>query len=163
MKNKILCVLSIVLLSVLIECKQDEYHYPEHSIFVVNHLETKEITVIVPYRSYPDDIKYDSLILSSETAKPVYYVYPLQSVQILSCDYQIYWHCDTLSIYFIDKETLQKKTWDIIVQDTLWHKKYELSLSDIDILKDTIPYPPSAAMKNMKMYPPHEEIIKETE
>lgn len=163
MKTKILCVLSIVLLSGLVECKQEEYHYPEHSIFVVNHLETKDIAAVVPYCSYPDDIKYDSLILTIETAKPVYYVYPHQSVQILSCDYQIYWHCDTLSIYFLEKETLRKNIWGVIARDTLWQQKYELSLSDLYRLKDTIPYPPSAAMKDMKMYPPYEEIIKETE
>lgn len=159
MNTKILYYLSILLLLVLIQCKQDEYHYPEHNIFVVNHLDTKDIAVVVPYRSFPDNLKYDSLILSLETAKPIYYVYPHQSVKILSCEYQIYWHSDTLSIYFIDKKSLQTNSWEFITRDTLWQKKYELSLSDINILKDTIPYPPTPSMQNMKMYPSYEKII----
>lgn len=39
--------------------------------------------------------------------------------------------------------------------------RYSLSGHDILNLNYTIPYPPSAAMKDMKMYPPYEEVIKQ--
>ena len=38
--------------------------------------------------------------------------------------------------------------------------RYDLSGNDIKQLDYTIPYPPSPVMKDMKMYPPYEEVIK---
>ena len=40
---------------------------------------------------------------------------------------------------------------------------YLLSGVDVELLSDTIPYPPSPEMKDMRMYPPYEEIIKQEE
>ena len=65
---------------------------------------------------------------------------------------------DTLICYYV-KNPLSyylnndKKQLDIFC-------KYELSVSDLKEINYIIPYPPSPAMKYMKMYPPYEEIIR---
>ena len=152
----------VILLILESGCSKEEYHYPVHNIYVSNHLENTNIVAVMPYCSFPDDVIYDSLILSLESLKPVYFINPHQTSLILSCEYQIYWHCDTLLITFVNRDTVHNYMWEIITRDTLWLSKYELSLSDISLLNDTIPYPPTPVMQKMKMYPPYEEINNKT-
>jgi hypothetical protein len=68
---------------------------------------------------------------------------------------------DTLSVYIFHADTLQKYTWEQIREDYKILKRYDLGINDIILLKNeygfpVIPYPPTEAMKNMKMYPPYE-------
>ena len=68
---------------------------------------------------------------------------------------------DTVSIYIFDKEILDSFLWEIIQQDYNILQRYDLSLEDFYTLynKSKIPvitYPPTEAMKDMKMYPPYE-------
>ena len=60
---------------------------------------------------------------------------------------------DTLSIYFIDRDTLKNFEWDIIRRDYMISKRYDLSLQDLERLNYTISYPPSVEMEGIKMYP----------
>ena len=68
---------------------------------------------------------------------------------------------DTLSIFILDMNNH-----NIITMDSMWKEmnygkrfllRYDLSLTDLQILNFTIPYPPSKTMKGMKMYPAYEE------
>jgi hypothetical protein len=68
---------------------------------------------------------------------------------------------DTVSIYIFSQDTVNIYEWEIIQQDYKILQRYDLSLEDINNLKNendipVITYPPSEAMKNMKMYPPYE-------
>jgi hypothetical protein len=68
---------------------------------------------------------------------------------------------DTLSIYFFSQDTLNKYSWEEIQRDYKILQRYDLSTEDIHKLKDKydvpeIPYPPTAIMKDMKMYPPYQ-------
>ncbi|MDR3244939.1 MAG: hypothetical protein LBT50_00720 [Prevotellaceae bacterium] len=69
---------------------------------------------------------------------------------------------DTLSIYYFHPDTLNKYSWKEIQQGYKVLRRYDLSIEDIHSLKNEydvpeIPYPPTEAMKNMKMYPPYEK------
>jgi hypothetical protein len=62
---------------------------------------------------------------------------------------------DTLSIYIFHTDTLTKYPWEEVRDKYMVLKRYDLSLSDLEKLKFNVPYPPSPAMSNMKMYPPY--------
>ena len=67
---------------------------------------------------------------------------------------------DTLSIFYFQADTINKYSWEEIRHDYKVLCRYDLSSEDIRLLYDKygipeIPYPPTAAMKNMKMYPPY--------
>lgn len=67
---------------------------------------------------------------------------------------------DTLSIFIFSKDTLERYYWENIQQNCNILKRYDLSIEDMEKLSVTksttiIPYPPTEAMKKMKMYPPY--------
>ena len=70
---------------------------------------------------------------------------------------------DTISIFILDKQVFDTISWKKICTDYLMLCRYDLSGEDLKTLNSTIPYPPSPAMKDMKMYPPYEEVIKQEE
>ena len=72
---------------------------------------------------------------------------------------------DEYMIFYVVKNSLhsywfvlnsKKEPFNIMV-------RYELNKEDILQLDYTIPYPPSPMMKDMKMYPTYEEVIKQDE
>lgn len=62
---------------------------------------------------------------------------------------------DTMSVYFFNYDTLQHYSWETIRREYKILQRYDLSIEDLHLLDDNIVYPPSEAMKNMKMYPPY--------
>lgn len=62
---------------------------------------------------------------------------------------------DTLSIYIISDHVYKTVPWDSIRKEYMILRRYDLSEKDLRLLDDFIPYPPSEAMRNMKMYPPY--------
>ena len=163
MKNK-LFIISLLLTIVFGGCKDDDFIVPRRPIYFINNYVETEFVVVLPYCSYPNDIVYDSLIRTLEHTMPAYYfLQQLECKCILANEYPVRWHCDTLTAYILCEEELRSHKWDNIIKDSLWQCKYELSLQEIRVLHDTIPYPPSPAMKDMKMYPSYEEITNKEE
>jgi hypothetical protein len=66
-----------------------------------------------------------------------------------------------IRMYIIDKDTMQKYDLSVILATYNILCRYDLSGNDIKQLDYTIPYPPPPMMKDMKMYPPYEEVIKQ--
>jgi hypothetical protein len=62
---------------------------------------------------------------------------------------------DTLSIYFFAKDTIDKYSWDDIKTKYKIVQRYDMSVDDFKQLHYRISYPPTVAMKNIKMYPPY--------
>lgn len=62
---------------------------------------------------------------------------------------------DTMSIFIFHTDTLNKHSWDVIRDRYMVLRRYDLSLDDLKKLDKIVPYPPSPAMSNMKMYPPY--------
>ncbi len=63
---------------------------------------------------------------------------------------------DTLSVYFFHPDTLKKYPWETIRKDYNILKRYDLSIQDMQMLDYEVVYPPTEAMKDIKMYPPYE-------
>ena len=70
---------------------------------------------------------------------------------------------DTIQYFLIDKDTLTKYGLKHAIDYYNVLVRYSLTGADFDILDYSIPYPPSPMMKDMKMYPPYEEVIKQNE
>ena len=62
---------------------------------------------------------------------------------------------DTLSLFIFDADTLNMYSWEEIRSGYKILQRYDISPEDIKALKYNIFYPPTEAMKNIKMYPPY--------
>jgi hypothetical protein len=60
---------------------------------------------------------------------------------------------DTLRLFILDVDTVNKYTWEQIRQDYNILARYDITRKD---LYNTLTYPPNEKMKYMKMYPPYE-------
>ena len=67
---------------------------------------------------------------------------------------------DTLTIFILDKEEYEGKTWSQIVDSAHFRQIYHLSGDDIRLLNAKVPYPPSEIMRNMDMVPSYEEGVR---
>jgi hypothetical protein len=63
---------------------------------------------------------------------------------------------DTIKIFVFDAQVLETTPWATVTQNYMILQRYDLSLADLQRLNWTLTYPPSEAMKDMKMYPPYE-------
>ena len=68
---------------------------------------------------------------------------------------------DTLTIFILDKEEYEGKTWSQLVDSAHFRQIYHLSGDDIRLLNAKVPYPPSEIMRNMVMVPSYEEAVKQ--
>ncbi len=64
---------------------------------------------------------------------------------------------DTMSVFFFAPDTLAKYDWETIRQEYKILVRYDLSHNDLKKLNWRIYYPPTEAMKDMKMYPPYRQ------
>ncbi|MDR3244937.1 MAG: hypothetical protein LBT50_00710 [Prevotellaceae bacterium] len=64
---------------------------------------------------------------------------------------------DTFIIFIFDANVVENTPWNIVDKDYLILQRYDVSLEDLQHLSWTLSYPPSEAMKDMKMYPPYEK------
>jgi len=71
--------------------------------------------------------------------------------------YEFEHNIDTLMIYIFDEEVLKNNAWEDVINNYLVLQRYDLSLQDLEKLNWKICYPPTEAMKDMKMYPPYKE------
>lgn len=62
---------------------------------------------------------------------------------------------DTISVFILHSDTVKKYSWDIIRSEYKVLKRYDVSLRDLRDLNYTIYYPPTRAMRTIKMYPPY--------
>jgi hypothetical protein len=63
---------------------------------------------------------------------------------------------DTLSVFIFNMDDLtQNSSCDDLTYGKRLLQRYDMSLEDMKGLGSKVPYPPTEAMKNMKMYPPY--------
>ena len=67
---------------------------------------------------------------------------------------------DTLTIFILDKEEYEGKTWSQLVDSAHFRQIYHLSGDDIRLIGWKIPYPPTEIMRNMVMVPSYEEAVR---
>lgn len=64
-------------------------------------------------------------------------------------------YTNVLSLFIFDADTFNTYSWEEIKNGYKILKRYDLSPQDIERLKYRISYPPTATMRDIKMYPPY--------
>lgn len=72
------------------------------------------------------------------------------------------WQCDTVSFFIFDVNVVDTCSWDDIVQNYWVLQRYDFTKDDLDRIRCQISYPPSPEMKDIRMWPPYEEAIKQS-
>jgi len=62
---------------------------------------------------------------------------------------------DTVSMFIFDADTINLYSWEEIQSGYKILQRYDISAENFKALKYTITYPPTEAMKDVKMYPPY--------
>ena len=65
---------------------------------------------------------------------------------------------DTLSVFVFHIDTLLNHSWKEIRDGYKILVRYDLSAEDLESLRGEIYYPPTAAMRNVHMFPPYEKV-----
>lgn len=65
---------------------------------------------------------------------------------------------DTLSVFVFHIDTLLNHLWKEIRDGYKILVRYDLSAKDLESLRGEIYYPPTMAMRNIKMFPPYEKV-----
>jgi hypothetical protein len=60
-------------------------------------------------------------------------------------------------VFVLDLQVVESNPWMDIYNNYMVLRRYDLSLADLQCLNWIITYPPTEAMKDMKMYPPYGE------
>jgi len=69
-----------------------------------------------------------------------------------------------LSVFVLHADTVREHSWDEIRDGYNIIVRYDLTKKDVKSFKNyTIPFPPTEAMRDMKMWPPYEEVRKRYE
>jgi hypothetical protein len=155
MKKKKL-ITSVIIMFVLMSCSN--FPYQRYPYEIQNNLDSF-IKVYIALSNnggvYPDTL------LSFTEDRLIVEVRPFEKYHSdVGASWEEIWSYfpkDTMSIYIFSKDTLDSYSWEDIQQNYKILRRYDLSLSDLQKLNYTIPYPPTETMKNMKMYPPHGE------
>jgi hypothetical protein len=66
---------------------------------------------------------------------------------------------DTLSVFILNRDTIKNYSWEDVRTNNKILLRIDLSFEDIKKLKFIIPYPPTEAMKDMKMWSPYDSVI----
>lgn len=69
-----------------------------------------------------------------------------------------------LSVFILHADTIRKYSWEEIRDSYNILVRYDLSEEDVRSFENyTIPFPPTETMRNMKMWPPYEEVRRKYE
>lgn len=91
-------------------------------------------------------------------------VYKADTLSLFILDY----HIVESEIFVKEGEYWKNDAWDKAMKEYDVLARYDLSLGDMSSFRDddgviTLYYPPTPAMKDVKMWPPYEEVIKNAE
>lgn len=123
-----------------------------------------------PYHVYPDTAitfsrQFVQFPFKAKTEKEYVFVgfYDISNVYN-------YYKTDTLSFFVFNNALLEGKgpsEWEAVAKFYYVKVRYDLSVEDMNrLMVDGVPtlhYPPDERMKNIKMWPPYEEAIKQQE
>ena len=70
---------------------------------------------------------------------------------------------DTIRIFIFDREIVRNTDWSIIRDQYLVQQRYDITAAELMAIGWNFAYPPTPEMKDVKMWPPYEEAIKQHE
>ena len=157
----------LILLFVLVACSGCKKDYFGSDNASIKNMSDNNIVLIQDYLFYD---RYDN----DTVLKEDFSIYETSTRIVKPGDSSIfkYWNkshknaispTDTFSVFILDEDVYYLCSWLDICKNYKVLSRYDLSGDDIINLQYTVPYPPSPAMKDMKMYPPYEKILKEVE
>uniref|UniRef100_A0AB33JEV0 Lipoprotein n=4 Tax=unclassified Prevotella TaxID=2638335 RepID=A0AB33JEV0_9BACT len=161
-----LFISKLLLLCIFISCRpiEDENHH--HRITFYNSIASK--LYVVEEINYPDTTvnhlyvlrqpeiyRVDPYSLNNEAIS----LHPHDTYEAAFKEYKGYKRIpsDTLMVFVFDAEKLEKKNPDAKIY---FLARYDLSLEDLKHCNWVLTYPPTEAMKDVKMYPPYETFAK---
>ncbi len=129
MKMNILIIMSIILCSASCEKIVD------HAYYIKVQNSTNDTVLCYDSYSYPDTlISFDKPLLQTVT--------PQSYTKLISKkEWKEVLPKDTISIYILSKDTVNKYSWDKIRSDYNILKRYDLSLDDLEKQNWTVTYP----------------------
>lgn len=66
-----------------------------------------------------------------------------------------YYNTDTISIFVFSTDSLNGLAWEYVASNYVVLQRYDVALNDLDSIWDQLSFPPSKAMRNIKMWPPY--------
>lgn len=99
---------------------------------------------VMPYKESPNPLMFGDINASWESRFP-------------------YIKSDTLIIQVFESEIIDTYSWSKIRSDYMILQQYFVSLENLQSINWRISYPPTPEMKDIKMWPPYEEAIKQDE
>lgn len=168
--KKILLSFSFILL-----CSCDPYYFlvlenrSNHNVLVywATDYAHPELYSVYPDTLLPDNYYYNCYY-NGQTDSIDSYIIPSNGQSALDVgiefdDFFSFLPQDTLSVFVIHGDTALTKPWKDIRGKNNYIVRYDLSYNDYINLKECIPFPPTEAMRDMKMWPPYEEVRKRYE
>lgn len=153
----------LITLVIICGCKKDFFYKGSADFY---NKSDAEVVLLRDYISYDYNPIYDTVLDYNFDNHRFTFIKVSPNTQFTF----LYWHkedkisaADTFSVFVLDKQVLDTVSWKQICSDYMVLCRYDLSGLDLKQLNSTIPYPPSPTMKDMKMYPPYEEINYEAD
>lgn len=70
------------------------------------------------------------------------------------------WNADTVSFFIFDKDVVDNTPWADVVQNYMVLQRYDFTKADLERIRCQIYYPPTEAMKDIRMWPRYESVRK---
>ena len=140
----------------------------EENGVMLNNISPSDVYVLYEYDSHSEYNRQNQLHLTEDSS---FYYAKVTKILSNTSEYCLhissdegpnaYWSSvDTLSLFILDKEEYEGKTWEVLEHSCQFKQIYHLSGDDIRLLDAKVPYPPSEIMRNMVMVPSYEEAVK---
>ncbi|MBO5419075.1 MAG: membrane lipoprotein lipid attachment site-containing protein [Bacteroidales bacterium] len=142
-------------------CKLLESIISEHGISMCN-LSNNEVVVWGTYDQtmgtrLPDEKPVTELVVPSKNLS----VSPYDFIMRQGYDWtKSLSATDTIRVFVFDSEKYKETDWSTIRDQYLILLRYDFTKAELDALGWLIAYPPTPEMKDIKMWPPYEEVIK---
>jgi hypothetical protein len=126
-------------------------------MFFNNYHKDTYIDCSVPYSDTTHVLKHSSAILSqANILKTLSGQSNGDALKYRGCiESRFEYIADTLVYSVFDADILENESTQTIVDNYLVLQRYDLSLDDLNQLEWLLPFPPTEAMKYMRMYPPY--------
>ena len=156
------CLFLYLLIVMLCKCSCDDDHWSidiynnsEKTIFTNNGWHYPDTTFAV---NYVFDPFYND---KKDTANKTQWAKPFQKCityvgRHSTWESNFKYENDTVMIFIFDGDVIGNVDWEIVKKDYLILQRYDLSLQDLQKLNWKVDYPPTEAMKEMKMYPSYQ-------
>lgn len=124
---------------------EEDFHYP---YFLNNSDDTLYISFNTS--TYPDTTAF--MFIANDVSR--YKSIPKEKIEIYDFYVGDLQSCDTVMVYVYSDSIFKKYSLQQIYENHIVSARYDLSVEDLRMLKEKIPYPPAEVMNEMKIYIP---------